>query len=384
MIRTKGRCERHAVTLLEVLVAIFIMGVGLLAILTLFPLGALSMAQAVREDRAAAIAANVHNIANAFDVSAGGSLLFDLRNDSTVSATLGLTPAADPALTFVAPDPDGPGYPVVLDPTYVSLGSTVLGKVPSTLSSAVPPLALQIVQSDPLVTIWSVTPGLARVSPQFLTARQPQFQSQAIARWFTFQDEITFNASGLPQSETPGTAINRPGTYTWTAAARRFRSVPQGTGSAATGAELSVVVYANRPTDVPGGETIIYTTNTLTPGWVPGLPAVQLGTKGTTTLTFDYSILGGSKPNIRRGSWILDTTYTQKTVVIPPGGSVNFGTVNGYFYRVASVTDNAPNPTGITTAMTLELETPLRADVASFVIMENVITVLDRGTSRRP
>lgn len=44
------------VTLTEVLLAIFVMGIGLLALLTLFPLGALTMAQAIRDDRAGAIA----------------------------------------------------------------------------------------------------------------------------------------------------------------------------------------------------------------------------------------------------------------------------------------------------------------------------------------
>lgn len=50
------RRPRRAVTLVEVLVAIFIMGIGLLALLTLFPLGALSLAQSVKDDRAGAIA----------------------------------------------------------------------------------------------------------------------------------------------------------------------------------------------------------------------------------------------------------------------------------------------------------------------------------------
>ena len=40
------------VTLTEVLVALFITGIGLLALLTLFPLGALELAQAIRDDRA--------------------------------------------------------------------------------------------------------------------------------------------------------------------------------------------------------------------------------------------------------------------------------------------------------------------------------------------
>jgi hypothetical protein len=52
-----ARPERRAgITLLEVLVAIFITGVGLLALLKLFPLGALEMAQAIKDDRTAAVA----------------------------------------------------------------------------------------------------------------------------------------------------------------------------------------------------------------------------------------------------------------------------------------------------------------------------------------
>jgi prepilin-type N-terminal cleavage/methylation domain-containing protein len=55
--------HRTGVTLIEVLVSIFIMGVGLLAILTLFPLGAYSMAQAVKDQRCAEAAANADAIA---------------------------------------------------------------------------------------------------------------------------------------------------------------------------------------------------------------------------------------------------------------------------------------------------------------------------------
>ena len=45
--------RRPGITLLEVLIAIFVMGIGLLALLVLFPLGALTMAQAIRDDRCA-------------------------------------------------------------------------------------------------------------------------------------------------------------------------------------------------------------------------------------------------------------------------------------------------------------------------------------------
>ena len=55
--------RRAGVTLIEVLVAIFVTALGLLALLALFPLGAVSMAQAVKDTRtaysAAAAAANI-------------------------------------------------------------------------------------------------------------------------------------------------------------------------------------------------------------------------------------------------------------------------------------------------------------------------------------
>jgi Tfp pilus assembly protein PilV len=54
----RGRRPDSGVTLVEVLVAILVQGVGLLALLTLFPLGVLEMAQAVKDDRTAAVAAN--------------------------------------------------------------------------------------------------------------------------------------------------------------------------------------------------------------------------------------------------------------------------------------------------------------------------------------
>ena len=43
---------RRAVTLTEVLIAIFLMGIGLMAVLSLFPLGAAQMAQALQDQRA--------------------------------------------------------------------------------------------------------------------------------------------------------------------------------------------------------------------------------------------------------------------------------------------------------------------------------------------
>lgn len=306
--------SRRGITLLEVLTAIFIMGVGLLALLTLFPLGALNMAQAVRDDRAAAAGANAAALAVAHD----------LRNDTAVALYGGDKPPgflpyvanATPPTYPLLPDPYGPGYPVFVDPFYVNLGSGSLGSVPG------------------------VTPGVLRVSPGYVTASPAPLTS--MARWFTFQDEIGFQTTGQPVGDLPsggGGSIRRPGTYSWAYLVRRPRS------SRPDLTEVSVVVYAGRPTDSVSGE---------------GVHAATSATANSVTFSFS-----GEKPNIRKGGWILDTSY------VASGG---YGTVNGHFYRVANVIDDNA------TTMTLELETSLKAGLSHFVIMENVIAVLDRGT----
>src|SRR3954451_11505578 len=47
------RRARRGVTLTEVLVALFVMALGMLALLTLFPLGAMQVGEALRHDRCA-------------------------------------------------------------------------------------------------------------------------------------------------------------------------------------------------------------------------------------------------------------------------------------------------------------------------------------------
>lgn len=303
---------RPGITLLEVLTAIFIMGVGLLAILTLFPLGALNMARAVREDRAAAAGANAASFATAID----------LRNDPLVVMHLSSAPGG-----FLPPDPNGPGYPVLIDPLYYQYGSL---SIPTT----------------------GVRRSTASIITTVPTAAQ---QKQAINRWFSFQDEITFEKWGEPTGSP--TAVTRPGTYSWVYLMRRPRS------NSASLTEMSVIVFASRDTSSVSGETVLTAT-----------------VQGASTLSVTYS---GDKPNVRKGSWILDATYqeidrtTGQPVAIGTNPN-NFGRVNGQFYQVAAVTDTSA------TTMTLELESSLKGNATTIVLLENVITVMDRGTTWKP
>src|SRR4051812_36179237 len=50
--------RRPAVTLVEVLIAIFVMALGLMSILALFPVAAVQMSQALKDQRSAECAAN--------------------------------------------------------------------------------------------------------------------------------------------------------------------------------------------------------------------------------------------------------------------------------------------------------------------------------------
>jgi len=311
---------RRGITLLEVLAAIFIMGVGMLALLTLFPLGALSMARAVRDDRAATFAANAASVAAAFD----------LRNDPVVVVALASVPPPLPGgATWGPVDPNGPGYPVFVDPYYATLmtpGLINLG------ANGIPPAG---------------TPGAWRTGASFAAT------AQSVARWFSFQDEIQFETTG--QTVGGGAAIVRPGTYTCGYMLRRPRS------SNADLVDLTVVVYSQRNTELPSGETVF--PDATIAGTAAG------GTKGTNIIVLGYPVT--NKPIIRRGSFLYDTTYKG-----PPAQT--FGRVNGYFYRIANVTETS------TTTMNLELDTELKEDVTAVVLLDNVIAVIERGTTWKP
>ena len=66
---------RKGATLIEVLVAMFVMSIGMVTLLALFPLGILSMAQAIKDDRCALAAGNAAGIEIAWDFRHGSPFL---------------------------------------------------------------------------------------------------------------------------------------------------------------------------------------------------------------------------------------------------------------------------------------------------------------------
>jgi hypothetical protein len=193
--------HRSGITLLEVLVAIFIMGVGLLAILTLFPLGVMTAAQALQDDRVQQLAVNVDRLATARD----------LRNDTNITGSFNATTTA-----------------VYVDPFYAPLGSTTLGTAPNSIPRVQLPAS------------WTPTGGNA-------------------TRWFTMIDDYNFTV-GDPANPPPGGTggavpdntggtIQSYGIYTCCVLMRRPRPTDPSFDS------MAVVVYKGRSTQVIQGET---------------------------------------------------------------------------------------------------------------------------------
>ncbi|HZU38923.1 MAG TPA: prepilin-type N-terminal cleavage/methylation domain-containing protein, partial [Gemmataceae bacterium] len=145
--------KRSGVTLVEVLIAIFVTAIGLLALLVLFPVGALNMAQAIKDDRTAHCAANAKRLAN----------FWDLRHDSStgVFATTAVPPVpADPTPWTLGATPAnsafetpsmwgcnaqfitvaaGPSYPVFIDPAgYATFSTAPLGGSNSPIPRVMP------------------------------------------------------------------------------------------------------------------------------------------------------------------------------------------------------------------------------------------------------
>jgi prepilin-type N-terminal cleavage/methylation domain-containing protein len=239
--------RRAGVTLIEVLVAIFIMGIGMLALLTLFPLGAVSMAQALRDDRAASAAVEAENLA----------LAFDIRHDPSVVA--GFTTGAAP----------GPSNPVYADPWGIVNGG-----------GAVPGVSVTIPRTP---IAYSSLPGLTPAA--------------AASRFCTLLDDITFSngaplANGTANPFTGGTpdlstgSLQRAGWYTWAYLLQR----PNAASDAVV--NMSIVVYQKRPLQLQPSE----------------FPYNAAGAVGSNSVTLAWNPATQFQPPIRRNSWLLDTS----------------------------------------------------------------------------
>jgi hypothetical protein len=338
--------RRPGVTLIEVLVAIFVTGVGLLSLLALFPVGAFSMANAIKNGRCVQASAN----------SKGVAASNRIWTDSSVSGSFTTPGGALPGISSTSPPASpfpytGPSYPVYVDPIGTSLSSSLGG--------------------FNFTAYGYTSPGMPRVSLSFISGAT--VPTSAALRWMSLTDDITFNLDGTPTEPIGTSLVQREDRYSWAYV------LQQPSWGASNQINVTTVVYAGR-SSVVTGETSYGTDSTG-----PGIKFIQ--GSNTVDVSWDPGI-GQSQPNIKNGTWILDATQVRLsptvpgTIEVPPEGP------HAYFYRVVNTT-LVPNPGPSTLqTMTLELQsrivqstvyppgTPLAGgNYGVLVVMDNVAEV---------
>jgi prepilin-type N-terminal cleavage/methylation domain-containing protein len=330
--------RRQGTTLTEVLVAIFVMGIGAMAIMAMFPLAAVSMARSIKDDRVGHAAANAKAIAIAKSIRQDGQVnaFFDNPRGNT---TTGPTPAGG---NYANAPLNGQSWAVYCDPFGFA---NYTGNAQNFVAGQ--------------------TSGIRRRSLSFILAPTNATLTPTVAMlsYCTLLDEITFGTNGQPVSidggpVTAGTFVDRGRTVSYAWLLRRPMA------GAKTICDLTVVIYNKRPsTGAAAGQELAYTIqvnatqpNMVTVTWNPGA--------------------GIPQPQIIEGGWILDITpgpVDPTTKLKSPG--------NAKFYRVVSMSDITV--AGANQSMDLELANPMPATANTIAVMNGVVEVIECGDSWR-
>jgi hypothetical protein len=364
------RTRRTGLSLVEVLVALFIMALGMIALLTLFPLGALQMGQALKDDRCS----QAVNAADNYMRTYWKQYVLEQPNNPDPFITAFSNPRNNPYYvagpgygqnSTVFPTipggqmpnllsnnainvgnlPQEPSYPVFIDPrgfegrrrnpTFSQEVFWVAGRQPAPYLARIPrrTLAVSVFPLPPTPTMSGLVAFGPYVDP---------------VRTCTLLDDLTYDESASARrvdSNGMSLPIERQGRYTWAWMLQLPRTADP------TTANMTVVVYDNRNPDYPAtdGEQV-YTAG----------PNNVNYTIGGTTLTFTYPA-GGTPPNIRAGSWILNGTMraTVRTRLAngTAGPPFNANIRVADFYRVTGIEiDESSNPV----VVRLDLQTPIK------------------------
>jgi prepilin-type N-terminal cleavage/methylation domain-containing protein len=312
---------RSGVTLVEVLVAIFVLGLGLLAILALFPLAALNMSQAIKDDRTGHAAANADDIAFAWII----------RQDTGVQNAM-VNPGYG-GLPNLAGSP-GQSYPVYVDPTGWVLSG---GASPNNGVTNPIPMIPGLANSMPRQTLRFLNDITFDTN---LPGGGIPYRNAQIMRWCTLLDDQTnWGDNGVPIT------VQFEQRYSWA----YLLYMPQ--ASTPTVVNLSVVVYSGRQQQLTAGGTPM------------GENTYQaVFNAGSTIVPVTWNPAAQEKPAIRRGGWICDATMQPNP--------------HGYFYRVVGVTETGPG------SMDVEVQfyPKASANPGVLLVLDNVVEVFDKGT----
>lgn len=295
----RSTSRRRGASLVEVLVGFGILGIGVTSVITLFPFSALTLGQALRDDRTTTCAimadhlvrdTHTRNVVEPGDRNALEQYHTRMDNPGTSIGGIPLPP--------LRPDANGPSYPVFVDPMGVVAGR---GPVGDNGETGLPRVSLRIVGTNPTMAL----------------------------RYCSLMDSMTFDEDG----HVPGGFDMRELRYNFAWMFQRPNNRDRYT------VRMQVVVYNKRAHlyAPPGSESV------TTARFTPGETAIT-----NVPITAD----------VRKGGWVLDASigntvdaFDRQTRMLR----------HAEFYRILSVTevlDVNGNPT-----YSLEVHKPVtRAD----------------------
>jgi hypothetical protein len=315
-------------SLTEVLVALFILTLGVIGILTLFPLSAAQMAYAVRDDRSALAAINADNVMRWYWQT------YVVENPGVVDKNFqpytGLFDAPTNGLPSLTSNPNGqqlyqnwgqPSYPVLVDPMGYAVRQGTFGEAPGTQIQRCSLFGFNQAVSQPNV------PYQLGVN---LNPPQPQLQNFPY-RFCSLVDTLGFNDNGTPTAD-----LEMRYNWMWVLQRPQFIN-QQGDLTHLLTMNMTVVVFDRRPflyppINVTGFEVVFSNT---------------VFTSGLTTVSVPLTSADQAQ-GLKAGSWVMDAT----TLPANPKGGLPYPFRQANFYRVVSVTTSGTNAL-------IELQTPV-------------------------
>src|SRR5262249_49798856 len=129
--------------------------------------------------------------------------------------------------------------------------------------------------------------------------------------------------------------------------------------------ELTVIVYASRPSDVFEAEPTYFDPTGM---WKAGTQRNQI--------LVPYPAAPADKPPIRKGTWMIDVSFVPPNP-LPPTTPTTGNTINGHVYKAENVTETAAG-------LLVELDREIKANISTLCVLKNAIAVVERGTTWAP
>jgi prepilin-type N-terminal cleavage/methylation domain-containing protein len=299
---------RRGVTLTEVLIAMFVMALGLMGIMALFPLGAAQTANAVKDERCLQTAQIVEGHARilwraVYPLPAmtdfGGAFQSEpaLQAFDNPDAQYASAPTLQPNSAVIQPTSTEASFPIYFDP----IGWSYQPGASSYWVGGIGPAPGQ--------DAGGILPRRTIAAINNLNANKAA-QTAATIRMFGLMDDFTtFSPQGT------ATPVNRGGRYSAAYLVQRAYN------NLNTQANLTVVVYQNRPVaDTFSAETVLAVNLQVAPG--------------STAVTFPKAGI----PSLRKGTWLL---LAGRIDGMASPGHPSYAYAN--FYRIISVQDVGGN-----------------------------------------